>query len=95
MATGRAKKQRDDPGGLPDGTVRWTAAMRGALAEFRNAPCRQCGATLSDNQPLHEQLDHLGRHRDGFGGSERDGDDHGDVEVVRPVLRWRRCGPGG
>ncbi|MFS2055743.1 hypothetical protein ACEN8K_43975, partial [Variovorax sp. CT11-76] len=62
MATGRAKKQRDDPGGLPDGTVRWTAAMRGALAEFRNTPCRQCGATLSDNQPLHEQLDHLGRH---------------------------------
>jgi hypothetical protein len=62
MAAGRKGKQGDDPGALPDGTVRWTAAMRGALAEFRNTPCRQCGATLSENQPLHEQLDHIGRH---------------------------------
>jgi hypothetical protein len=62
MAGSRKSKENDGLGAQPDGTVRWSKAMRERLAEFKDQPCRHCGGTLSTERSLADSLDFFRRH---------------------------------
>ncbi|MET3178119.1 UNVERIFIED_ORG: hypothetical protein ABIC43_001273 [Variovorax guangxiensis] len=71
MAGSRKSKEEEEKkeGGLdarPDGKVRWSKAMREALARFNDRPCGQCGGSLSDERSLADSLDFFRRHRSSF-----------------------------
>ncbi|RQO53572.1 DUF4132 domain-containing protein [Variovorax sp. KBW07] len=64
MAGSRKSKQDDGLGAQPDGTVRWSKAMREELAEFKDHPCRTCGGALlaPAGRSLADSLDFFRRH---------------------------------
>ncbi|MGJ7527146.1 DUF4132 domain-containing protein [Variovorax sp. GB1P17] len=62
MAGARKSKGDDGLQAQPDGTVRWSKAMREALAQFKDPPCRNCGGTLSAERSLADSLDFFRRH---------------------------------
>lgn len=63
MAGSRKSKGDDGLEAQPDGTVRWTKAMREALAQFEDRPCSNCGGTLATDRSLADSLDFFRRHR--------------------------------
>ncbi|QNK70287.1 DUF4132 domain-containing protein [Variovorax sp. PAMC26660] len=62
MAGSRKSKGDDGLQAQPDSTVRWSKAMREALAQFKDHPCRNCGGTLSGERSLADSLDFFRRH---------------------------------